>query len=94
VARYVKELRGSIIASLLTGSVGGITAAIVAHILAKRRDAKNRKHATEISTANRQLHFLRFLVSGELELATMHPSNFANRHSGNVARLLAEVAAV
>ena len=94
MVRYVKELRRSIFVGLLTGSVGGITAAVVVHILAKRRDAETRLHAAKTATANRKLDLLHFLVAWKLELATVHPSNFASRQSNNVGRLLAEVAAV
>src|SRR5438552_11598349 len=69
-----------VIAALLAGSVGGaITGAIVAHFLAKRRDATSRKHILDDLRKARRTSFLSSLRvwEGEVDrnISIIHPAN-------------------
>lgn len=74
------EILEGVLAGLISGSVGGaITGAIVAHFLAKRRDVTNRKHASQIATESRKLHFLGFMDGWRTEIERLRIDIVANQ---------------
>jgi hypothetical protein len=85
------DILKDVLAGLISGSIGG---ALVAHILAQRRDANNRKELKILSSADRKRNFVSFVRKWRSRATRDNPRMTAGNMSEMVSLFEGEAAKI